>query len=266
MFPTPANELPVKQCSLARIAVPSHHKMDVLNDKSAARTVVSAMNQVKVHLHQNEPPSHLPTSWRCLSRRSISAKADPGQTCVVLEFFILTKRFVSGGSRSWSSATPQAVSQFTKFSVLNNSDTIFGDGTGGLIFIRATDCEFLGTVGWLYEASLNFTNCLLFRTGLSADNFDILNFTMQNCTVIGGFLCIQHLSAGWPVRFVNCIFDGTSVSMDNWGYTGYCDYNAFLANADRLSGWGAHDVTNIVSFNWQPSWLAWPRRCPINGI
>src|SRR5436305_7830371 len=35
----------------------------------------------------------------------------------------------------------------------------------------------------------------------------------------------------------------------------YCDYNAFLTNGDRLAVFGAHDVTNILSYNWQSSWL-----------
>jgi hypothetical protein len=166
---------------------------------------------------------------------------------------------VSSGNGSFSSTTPQAVSQFTKFSSLNNSDAIFGDG-GGCLVIRATDSEFWGASGsWLCADSQNYTNCLFFRAAQYGWGGGVLNFTMQNCTVIGGFLWIAHWGSCWPVRIVNCTFDGTAISTDSF-CGGMGDYNAFLANADRLAtwggyDWGAHDVTNLVSFNWQKSSL-----------
>ena len=49
----------------------------------------SATNQVKARLHQTEPPNALPASWRCLSRSSSSAKADPSQPRMSWEVFSL---------------------------------------------------------------------------------------------------------------------------------------------------------------------------------
>ncbi len=68
----------------------------------------------------------------------------------------------------------------------------------------------------------------------------------------GGQIFTSH-GGTWPVSVVNSAFDGTTFSMDT-NYT-YCDYNAFLTNAARLPILGTHDVTNLLTFNWQTSWF-----------
>ena len=57
---------------------------------------------------------------------------------------------------------------------------------------------------------------------------------------------------------MNCAFDGTTIYMNAHGLStngAYCDYNAFLTNDNLTTIMGGHEVTNLVSFNWQTNWL-----------
>jgi hypothetical protein len=75
---------------------------------------------------------------------------------------------------------------------------------------------------------------------------------MQNCTLHGGTMLITHWG-DWPVTIINSAFDGTIFDMD--ASDAYCDYNAFLTNANLTAVMGGHEVTNLISYNWQRSWL-----------
>jgi hypothetical protein len=162
----------------------------------------------------------------------------------------------------YSPASPQLLMKFTKFSSRNFNDQI-RDYSGNFV-VSANDCEFYGGIGG-YNIQLNFTNCLFFRyaPAVTYSSYASPSLSMQNCTIEQGGMnafTIQHWGgATWPVSIRDCTFDGTSISMDDYsgGNTNitYCDFNAFLTNADRLAMLGAHDVTNVISFNWQSSWF-----------
>jgi hypothetical protein len=128
-----------------------------------------------------------------------------------------------------------------------------------LIKVAGQNSEFWnGYVGcyWVY---LNFTNCLFDRTGVGVYGGAWAICGMRNCTMHGGNLTLQKFDQTWPVWIEECAFDGTTLSVDDnsLGNTNitYCDFNAFLSNSNRLPMLGTHDVTNLVSFNWQSSWL-----------
>ena len=156
----------------------------------------------------------------------------------------------------YSSTSPQLNMQFTKCSSRNFENLIFRD-IGGNFVVNANDCEFYGPLGG-YNVQFNFTNCLFFRCppSVTSSSNASPSLSMQNCTTEHGEanpLCIQHWGgATWPVSIRDCTFDGTTISMDD--YSGG-NIHAFLTNADRLAMWGTHDVTNIISFNWQSSWF-----------
>jgi hypothetical protein len=160
----------------------------------------------------------------------------------------------------YSASSPELLMRFTKFSSRNGGDQI-RDYTGNFV-ICANDCEFYGGIGG-YNVQVNLTNCLFYRyaAGVTCSGNGSASLSMQNCTTIGGgvnYLNIQHWgSSTWPVSIRDCTFDKTTISMDDYsgGNTNitYCDFNAFLINSNRLAMWGTHDVTNIISFNWQTS-------------
>jgi hypothetical protein len=56
------------------------------------------MSQMKARLHQTEPPNALPTSWRCVSSRSISAKADLSRRSIFAKADPVQPRVFAGGS------------------------------------------------------------------------------------------------------------------------------------------------------------------------
>ena len=107
--------------------------------------------------------------------------------------------------------------------------------------------------------SLTFTNCLFVDTapGLWQD-YGQAKLTLDNCTAFRGYLFADNTSGGyWPVTIINCAFDSTTFFMYASGPTnGYCtDYNSFLLNSNATLYLGGHDITNIVSYNWQSSWF-----------
>jgi len=168
------------------------------------------------------------------------------------------------GDYAYSSDACKVTARFTKFSDRNFDGEAFRDWEG-FIVLQMTDCEFYSCSPGGYDGALNITNCLFFRAcfGLvSGENS--CSLTARNCTVEGGnldYLNIQHESGStWPVLITDCIFDGTSISVteNSGGNTNitYCNFNAYLTNGDRLPVAAiCHDVTNVISFNWQRSWF-----------
>jgi hypothetical protein len=76
----------------------------------------------------------------------------------------------------------------------------------------------------------------------------------------GDILTIYWEGAKWPTWIENCVFERTDLSLMNDPSGGdtnitYCNFNAFLTNGSRLPILGTHDVTNLISYNWQSSWL-----------
>jgi len=146
---------------------------------------------------------------------------------------------------------PLIKAQFTLFSQLASTHNYFRDYTIELHF-QGNDCEFYNGCEGGYGMWLCPTNCLFDRVYLGLQAQCCAQMAMQNCTMHGGYMLITHWG-DWPVTIINSAFDGTIFYMD--ASDAYCDYNAFLTNGNRLPIRGAHDVTNIISYNWQSSWL-----------
>ena len=116
-----------------------------------------------------------------------------------------------------------------------------------------------GNVG-AYWDYLSATNCLFDRVNMGVGGGNAAHYWLRNCTVHGGSLVLSKYGQTWPVWIEECAFDGASLSVDDnsGGNTNitYCDFNAFLTNGSPLPLVPArHNVTNLVSFNWQSSWF-----------
>jgi multisubunit Na+/H+ antiporter MnhB subunit/Na+-transporting NADH:ubiquinone oxidoreductase subunit NqrE len=161
--------------------------------------------------------------------------------------------------QSYVNTTPAISASFTRCAMLNSEGNVFRDDW---IFlnVNAVNCEFWSAGIGGYYASENFTNCLFFRggAGLWWNNVPA-NLSVHNCTFIGGYLTADHTGGSvWPVTVVNSAFDKTSIYMNAPGLAtngAYCDYNAFLTNANLTAMMGGHEATNLISYNWQTSWL-----------
>ncbi len=147
---------------------------------------------------------------------------------------------------------PLIKAQFTLFSQLANcTHNYFRDYTIELHF-QGNDCEFYNGTEGGYGMWLCPTNCLFDRVYLGLQAECCAQMAMQNCTMHGGYMLITHWGY-WPVTIKDSAFDGTIFYMD--ADDAYCDYNAFLTNANLTAVRGGHEVTNLVSYNWQSSWL-----------
>ncbi|MGP8218816.1 MAG: immunoglobulin domain-containing protein [Limisphaerales bacterium] len=146
---------------------------------------------------------------------------------------------------------PLIMAQFTHFSQLANTHVYFRDYTIQLHF-QGNDCEFYNGCEGGYGMWLCPSNCLFDRVYLALQAECCAQMAMQNCTLYGGSMLITHWG-DWPVTIINSAFDGTTFDMD--ASDAYCDYNAFLTNANLTAVMGGHEVTNLVSYNWQSSWL-----------
>jgi hypothetical protein len=146
---------------------------------------------------------------------------------------------------------PLIMAQFTHFSQLAIGHIYFRDYTIQLHF-QGNDCEFYNGGEGGYGMWLCLTNCLFDREYLGLQAQCCAQMAMQNCTLHGGNMLITHWG-DWPVTIINSAFDGTIFNMD--ARDAYCDYNAFLTNANLTAVMGGHEVTNLVSYNWQSSWL-----------
>lgn len=165
---------------------------------------------------------------------------------------------LSGGYGMNPTNAAQVRPNFTRHAALAGDPNHYRE-YNALIKVVGQNSEFWnGYVGcyWVY---LNFTNCLFDRTGVGVYGSAWAICGMRNCTMHGGNLTLQKFGQTWPVWIEECAFDGTTLQVDDnsGGNTNitYCDFNAFLTNAARLPVYGTHDVTNLISYNWQSSWL-----------
>jgi hypothetical protein len=146
---------------------------------------------------------------------------------------------------------PLIRAKFTRFSNLACGNNYFRDYSIQLHF-QGNDCEFYNGTEGGYGMWLCPTNCLFDRVYLGLQAGGCAQMAMQNCTMHGGYMLLTHWGS-WPVTIRNSAFDGTQFIMDT--NDAVCDYNAFLTNAGLTAVMGGHEVTNLVSYNWQSSWL-----------
>ena len=188
------------------------------------------------------------------------------------------------GQRGWmagilinagTNAPPQINAQFTKWSCPAGVTGYFRDDWAAGV-VRLFSCEFYGVGVADYYPNLYFTNCLLFRAGLSL-GYEVVatpSVTFDNCTFYGGalLLCRQGDAPAWWT-LENNTFDGTAfVTLDNWdGDTNYTamDHNAYntgntewqtydagvgQASAGTLETVGPTDALVTDGYGWQSSW------------
>ena len=128
----------------------------------------------------------------------------------------------------------------------------------GYLIVRANHCEFYeGGIGG-YIISCYFTNCFMGRMqGGQAAGWPGNQYIIRNCTWIGGGLSFSPYYDPIPISVRDCAFEGTTFTISSYG-TGTnadYDYNAYTNGAPELPTGGTHNITNIVSFNWQSSWF-----------
>jgi hypothetical protein len=167
--------------------------------------------------------------------------------------------YISGlTGKTYTHAAPRAVAQFTTFSTPNTEAGPVAQNNGATyVFVFAgVNCEFYsGGIGGYY-CSINVTNCLFVNgaPGLFY-NYGAANYTMQGCTCVRGNVEADHTSGSvWPVTIFNCTFDQTTFYMNAHGLATngyYTDYNSFRSGFETTTNLGGHDITNIVSYNWQ---------------
>jgi len=166
---------------------------------------------------------------------------------------------LSGGYGMDPANAAEVQPNFTRHTGLAGDPAAYRD-YNALLKVAASNSEFWTAGVGCYWEYLNFTNCLFDRSGFGITGGNPAQCWMRNCTLHGGSLALYEYGQTWPVWIEECAFDGTALQVDdnsggNTNYT-YCDFNAFLTNGDRLPVDGlSHDVTNLVSFNWQCSWF-----------
>jgi len=165
---------------------------------------------------------------------------------------------LSGGYGMNAANAAQVWPNFTRHAALAGDPPHYREYSA-LLKVAAQNSEFWGTGVGAYWEYLNFTNCLFDRAGFGNLGGNPAICGMRNCTMHGGSITLCKYGLTWPVWIEECAFDGTTFSVDdnsngNTNIT-YCDFNAFLTNGARLPMRGAHDVTNLLSFNWQSSWF-----------
>ena len=165
---------------------------------------------------------------------------------------------LSGGYYMNPANAAQVWPNFTRHATLAGDPGHYRE-YNALLKIAAQNSELWGSWAGGYWEYLNFTNCLFDRTRLGMIGGNPAICGLRNCTFHAGDLTLYKYGQTWPVWIEECAFDGTTFSVDDnsGGNTNitYCDFNAFLTNGQRLPMRGAHDVTNLLSFNWQSSWL-----------
>ena len=167
-----------------------------------------------------------------------------------------------GDTPSDASLASQAKATFTHFAALANDPNYVRDYTSDFV-LQANDCEFWSGDQGGYGIHLYLTNCLIngCSLGIQAASSGDSALVMRNCTMReGGILTTHWDGATWPTWIENCVFERTDLSLmddPSGGDTNitYCNFNAFLTNGNRLPILGTHDVTNLISYNWQSSWL-----------
>ena len=173
----------------------------------------------------------------------------------------IVSQSLSGGYSMNPVNAPLISMNFTRCSLLAEGPNQFRESsTGGLSQVAAQNSEIWdGNIG-AYWDYLSATNCLFDRVNLSVAGSNPAKYWLRSCTHHGGSLNLSKYGQTWPVWIEDCVFDGTSLSVDDnsGGNTNitYCDFNAYLINSNQLPLVPArHNVTNLVSFNWQSSWL-----------
>jgi hypothetical protein len=169
-----------------------------------------------------------------------------------------------GGMTSWGSGPSTYVAtintSFLKCFALANDNCHFRDDGccgGGHLVINSVNSEYYSDPLGAYYNVFGFTNCLFFRSGAGLSNeHNDCGLTFQDCTFYGSGIGAAHWSGStWPIKVVNCAFDNCNFSSISDTNYFYCDYNAFLTNQVWLPVLGLHDVTNLMTFNWQSSWF-----------
>jgi hypothetical protein len=165
---------------------------------------------------------------------------------------------LSGGYYMNPANAAQVWPNFTRHAALAGDPPHYREYSA-LLKVAAQNSEFWGSGVGAYWDYLNFTNCLFDRAAFGNLGGNPAICGVRNCTMHGGSITLYKYNQTWPVWIEECAFDGTAFSVDdnsrgNTNIT-YCDFNAFLSNSNRLPMLGTHDVTNLLSFNWQSSWL-----------
>jgi hypothetical protein len=147
---------------------------------------------------------------------------------------------------------------FTRCSSLAADQGCFFRDDWGYMIVRASHSEFYsGNIGG-YDISCYFTNCFMHRMSGGQDaGWPGNQYIVRNCTWIGGPLNFTPYQTRMPISVRDCVFEGTTFGISGYG-TGTnadYDYNAYTNGAPELPAGGSHNITNIVSFNWQSSWL-----------
>jgi len=148
---------------------------------------------------------------------------------------------------------------FTRCALLSEGPNQFRENNALSQVVARNSEIWNGDVGTYWD-NLSATNCLFDRVSLSVNGGNPGLYWLRNCTMHGGALSLSKNGQTWPVWIEDCAFDGTSIAVDdnsggNINIT-YCDFNAFLTNGSQLPLVPAkHNVTNLLSFNWQSSWF-----------
>ena len=148
---------------------------------------------------------------------------------------------------------------FTRCALLSEGPNQFRENNALSQVVARNSEIWNGEVGTYWDY-LSATNCLFDRVGMGVAGGNPAMYWLRNCTLRGGSLSLSKYGQTWPVWIEDCAFDGTSIAVDdnssgNTNIT-YCDFNAFLTNGSQLPLVPAkHNVTNLLSFNWQSSWF-----------
>ena len=167
---------------------------------------------------------------------------------------------LSGGYGMSAGNAAQVSTTFTRHAALSGDPNTYRE-YNALLKLVGNNSEFWVGNSGAYWMFFSFTNCLFDRAGFAVQGGNPAICGMRNCTMHGGFIIMDKYGGTWPVWVEDCAFDKTTFQVDDnsGGNTNitYCDFNAFVTNANRLPMHGTHDVTNLLSFNWQTSWLGY---------
>jgi hypothetical protein len=165
---------------------------------------------------------------------------------------------LSGGYSMNATNAAQIKVNFTRHALLAEGPNHYRE-YNALSKVVAQNSEFWGGGIGAYWNDLYCTNCLFDRVSIGVAGSNPCQYWLRNSTMRGGVLSLAKFSQTWPVWIEDCAFDGTTLAVDDnsGGNTNitYCDFNAFLTNANRLPMLGLHDVTNLPAFSWQGSYL-----------
>jgi hypothetical protein len=124
----------------------------------------------------------------------------------------------------------------------------------GYLIVRATDSEFYVGGHGTYVNSLYFTNCLFFRSYVSAiEGWTDNQIHVRNCTFKGTRLVLKPYNLPNIMSVKDCAFEDATLVIANDGadpaYATY-DYNAFLTAAPLFPIGGGNDEI-VSAFGWE---------------